>query len=78
MPPTGTQLSEIIDGYVILVDYGNISNCSYERTVLELGPAIGFYVAKVIKDFNLNLQKMEFIGHSVGNYFTTIIIGLNE
>lgn len=66
MPPVADQLAKVIDGYVIFVDYGHISNCSYERSVLEIVPSVGYYVAKVLSIFNFDPLKMELIGHSLG------------
>lgn len=60
------QLAKVFDGYVIIVDFGLIANCSYERTVLEIAPSIAHYLANTIRNFNLNLQKIELIGHSLG------------
>lgn len=73
MPPTGKQLAKVIDGYVIIVDYGPIANCSYERTVLEIAPSIAYYVANIIRNFNFDLQEIELIGHSLGGHIVGYI-----
>lgn len=66
VPPVAEQLAKIIDGYVIFVDYGRVSNCSYDRSVLEIVPSIGYYVASVLPRFNFDPSKVELIGHSLG------------
>lgn len=60
------QLAKTFKGYVLLVDYGPISNCSFERSVKEIVPSVAFYVANMISVFRLNPRKIELIGHSLG------------
>lgn len=66
MEPVGRALSNAIDGLVILVDYGVISSCNYTRTVTEIVPAVGYYVAQLITNFNLNPSNLELIGVGLG------------
>lgn len=66
MESTGKALSNAIDGIVILVDYGMLSSCTYSRTVSEIVPAIGYYLAGFITSFYLDLSKVELIGFGLG------------
>lgn len=66
MEPTGFALANATNGTVILVDYKNISSCSYSRSVQEIVPSIGLYLASIITRLNLNTDKIELIGHSLG------------
>lgn len=70
MPATGKQLAKVSNGYVILVDYGQISKCKYEDLMRDLVPKIANYVASVVKSLKLNLQNIELIGHSLGAQLT--------
>lgn len=60
-------------GYVILVDYALISNCSYGRIAVEITPSVSNYVANVIKSLNFNPHKMELIGLSNGAHLAGYI-----
>lgn len=63
----GKALSNAIDGIVILVDYGMLSSCTYSRTVSEIVPTIGYYLAQFITtSFYLDLSKVELIGFGLG------------
>lgn len=62
----GIQLSEATNSIVILVDYSAISSCNISRAFTEIAPTVGSYVAEVIHDLNLNPEKVEIIGHSLG------------
>lgn len=62
----GIRLSDVIDGIVILVDYGTLSNCPYSRFVTEIVQAIGYQLAFFITSFNLNLSRVELIGFGLG------------
>lgn len=66
MEPTGKTLSNAIDGIVILVDYGALPTCPYSRTVAEIVPAIGYYLAQFITSFYLNVRNVELIGFGIG------------
>lgn len=66
LPPTGKQLSKVFNGYVILVDYGLISNCSYGYSVREIIPSVAQYTASLIKKFHFEPRNIELIGHSLG------------
>lgn len=66
MEPTGFALANATNGTVILVDYKNVSSCSYSRSVQEIVPSIGVYLAEVIARLNLDTDKIELIGHSLG------------
>lgn len=66
MEPTGIALANNTDGMVILVDYKNVSSCSYSRSVAEIVPSVGYYLARVISDLQLDTDKIELIGHSLG------------
>lgn len=66
MEPTGIALANASNGIVILVDYQNVSSCSYGRSVDEIVPAIGSYLAQVIIELKLDTNKIELIGHSLG------------
>lgn len=66
MEPTGKALSNAIDGIVILVDYGSLSNCLYSRMVAEIVPAIGYYLAQIISSFYFNLSKVGLVGVGLG------------
>lgn len=71
MEPTGKALANAIDGLVILVDWGLISNCNYTRTVSEIVPSIGYYLAQVISSpgyLGLDPSKIELIGHGLGGH----------
>ena len=59
-------LANATNGIVILVDYQNVSSCSYGRSVEEIVPAIGLYLARVIQELELDTEKIELIGHSLG------------
>lgn len=73
MPPTGKQLAKHSKGYIFLIDWTSIANCSYERTVAELGPSIAKNVANVITSFAWDPEKIEIIGHSVGGHIAGYI-----
>lgn len=64
--PTGQQLANTFHGYVIAVDYGYFRNCTYEISVLQIAPSIASTMAKLIRNFNFDLNKIEIIGHSLG------------
>lgn len=64
--PTGRQLAKTFDGYVVLVDYDDISGCAYGKSVREVTHAMAEYIAEVIRDLNLDPRKIEMIGHSLG------------
>ncbi|XP_031626768.1 pancreatic lipase-related protein 2-like isoform X2 [Contarinia nasturtii] len=67
MEPTGIALANALtNGIVILVDYKSVSSCSYSRSVEEIVPSIGLYLAKVIVELELDTDKIELIGHSIG------------
>lgn len=66
MEPTGFALANATNGTIILVDYKNVSSCSYSRSVQEIVPSIGLYLAEVIARLNLDTDKIEMIGHSLG------------
>lgn len=66
MEPTGLALAKATNGLVILVDYKNISSCSYGRSVDEIVPSIGSYLAQVITKLEVDTDKIELIGHSLG------------
>lgn len=66
MEPTGKALAQATNGTVILVDYKNISSCSYRRSVQEIAPSVGNYLAQVITRLELDTEKIELIGHSLG------------
>lgn len=66
MEPTGIVLANATNGSVILVDYKNVSSCSYSRSVEEIVPSVGYYLAQVIIQKNLNTDQIELIGHSLG------------
>lgn len=51
------------NGYVIILDWGDISNCTYEQNVAEIVPSVAQYTADVIKLFNFNPNKIELVGH---------------
>lgn len=68
MEPTGIALANATNGIVILVDYKNVSSCSYSRTVEEIVPSIGSYIAQVIDELELDTDKIELIGHSLGTH----------
>lgn len=59
-------LANVTNATVILVDYGKISDCNYVRSVEEIVPAVGRYIAEVISDLDLDPSKIEIIGHSLG------------
>lgn len=66
MEPTGFALANATNATVILVDYKNVSSCSYSRSVQEIAPAVGGYLAQVITRLKLDTEKIELIGHSLG------------
>lgn len=66
MEPTGMLLANVSNATVILVDYGDISDCNYDRSVREIVPAVGHYLAEVISDLDLDPNNIEIIGHSLG------------
>lgn len=66
MEPTGMALANATNGTVILVDYKNVSSCSYSRSVEEIVPSVGSYLAQVITELELDTSKIELIGHSLG------------
>ncbi|XP_055304651.1 phospholipase A1-like [Sitodiplosis mosellana] len=66
MEPTGVALANATNGIVILVDYQNVSSCSYGRSVDEIVPSIGSYLARVIQELELDTDIIELIGHSLG------------
>lgn len=68
MEPTGELLANVTNATVILVDYGDISDCNYDRSVREIVPAVGHYLAKVISDLDLDPNNIEIIGHSLGRF----------
>lgn len=70
MEPTGFALANATNGIVILLDFKNVSSCSYSRSVEEIVPSIGEYLAQVINELALDTSKIELIGHSLGNYST--------
>lgn len=66
MEATGHQLAKITNGIVILVDYSQISSCSYSRCVREIVPSVGYYLAEIIEEIGWDLNNIEIIGHSTG------------
>lgn len=66
MEPIGLAIANYSNSIVLLVDYGNISSCNYDRTVEEIVPAVGIYLAEFIKKYELDPNKIELIGHSLG------------
>lgn len=66
MEPTGYALANSSNSIVVLVDYGNISSCNYERTVEEIVPSVGIYLAEFIRSYDLDPNKIELVGHSLG------------
>lgn len=66
MEPTGVALANATKGMVILVDYKNVSSCSYSRSVDEIVPSVGNYLAQVIEQLKLDTNRIELIGHSIG------------
>lgn len=66
MEPTGLALANSSNSIVVLVDYGNISSCNYDRTVEEIVPAVGVYLADFIQKYELDPNSIELIGHSLG------------
>lgn len=66
MEPTGLALANSSNSIVLLVDYGNISSCNYERTVEEIVPSVGIYLSEFIRSYDLDPNKIELIGHSLG------------
>lgn len=66
MDPTGKALSNATDGVVVLVDYGMISYCNYSRTVSEIVPSVGYYLAQLITSFALDLSRVDIIGVGLG------------
>lgn len=73
MEPTGRAVANAIAGMVILVDYGLISNCNYSRTVAEIVPSVGYYLAQIITTFALDQSKLDIIGHGLGNTIAVFI-----
>lgn len=69
MEPTGFALANATNGIVILVDYKNISSCSYSRSVEEIVPSLGSFLAQVIDELELDTDKIELIGHSLGTIY---------
>lgn len=61
------------DGYVILVDWGNIANCSYEESVAEINPSVAQHVADIIGSFNFDPERIEVIGHSFGGQIAGLV-----
>lgn len=59
-------LANATNSTVILVDYKNVSSCSYSRSVQEIAPSIGNYLAQVITRLELDTDNIELIGHSLG------------
>lgn len=59
-------MAKVFHGYVILVDYGLISNCSYGYSVREIIPSVAQYTASLIKEFHFEPRNIELIGHSLG------------
>lgn len=59
-------LANATNGIVILVDYKNVSSCSYGRSVDEIVPSMGSYLAQVITHLEIDTDKIELIGHSIG------------
>lgn len=66
VPITGAQLIKVFEGYVRTVDWGAISNCTVNQTTFGITPSVGYFLADVIRNFNLNPRKIELIGRSVG------------
>lgn len=66
MEPMGIQLAESAESTVFLVDYGETANCNTSHLFNEIAPSVGSYVAEVIYGLNLNPDKVEIIGHSLG------------
>lgn len=66
MEPIGLAIANSSNSIVLLVDYGNISSCNYDRTVEEIVPSVGVYLAEFIKQYQLDPNKIELIGHSLG------------
>lgn len=79
MDPTGKAIAHAVKGLVILVDWGLISNCNYARTITEIVPTIGLYLAQVISNPNylsLDPSKIELIGHGLGAHIAGIAGGI--
>lgn len=72
MGVTGQALANATNCTVIMVDYRNISSCSYSRSAEEIVPSIGLYLAELIKRLNLDTDKIELIGHSLGAHIAGI------
>lgn len=70
---SGMQLVKDFDGYVILVDWGNIANCSYEESVAEIVPSVAQRVVDLIGSFNFDPERIEIIGHSFGGQIAGLV-----
>lgn len=63
---TGKKLLENVASNVILVDYGSVSYCNYAYLAKIFLNDLAEYLAKCIKKWNLKLNKINIIGHSLG------------
>lgn len=68
-------LANVTNATVILIDYGDISDCNYDRTVEEIVPQLGLYLSQVISDLDLDPNNIEIIGHSLGAHIAGYAAG---
>lgn len=66
MPRTGQQLRKNQPCNVILMDYGAIANCSYIYLSIYGVPDMGLYLKDTINSWNIPLENIQIIGHSIG------------
>lgn len=70
MEPTGMKVSCDINGIAILVDYGEISSCNYNRTVAEIVPSVGYSIANALRKMEVPMKSVELVGHSLGKLYS--------
>lgn len=72
MSKTGKQIFKNRAANVILVDYSELSRCSYIYLAQVVVSDIGLYMSKCIDQWKLSLSRTEFVGHSLGAHISGI------
>lgn len=68
MEPVGIKSANVTDGIAVLVGYGAISKCAYPLLARKCVPSIGYYLANVLTQLNIDLENIDIVGHSIAGH----------